>query len=61
MDEYDQVIQTLPSWLARPLLELPSTLAPQEQEVRQRVGCTPMFTMRGAVYAPQELGGEAMA
>ena len=22
MDEYDQVIQALPSWLARPLLEL---------------------------------------
>lgn len=38
MDEYDQVIQTLPSWLARPLLELPSTLAPQVQEVRLRVG-----------------------
>lgn len=36
MDEYDQVIQTLPSWLARPLLELPSTLAPQVQEVRLR-------------------------
>lgn len=61
MDEYDQVIQTLPSWLARPLLELPSTLAPQVQEVRLRVGCTPMFTVRGAVYAPQELGGEGKA
>ena len=61
MDEYDQVIQALPSWLARPLLELPSTLAPQVQEVRLRVGCTPMFTVRGAVYAPQELGGEGKA
>lgn len=61
MDEYDQVIQTLPSWLARPLLELPSTLAPQVQEVRLRVGCTPMFTVRGAVYAPQELGREGKA
>ena len=61
MDEYDQVIQALPSWLARPLLELPSTLAPQVQEVRLRVGCTPMFTVRGAVYAPQELGREGKA
>ena len=61
MDEYDQVIQTLPSWLARPLLELPSTLALQVQEVRLRVGCTPMFTVRGAVYAPQELGREGKA
>ena len=61
MDEYDHVIQTLPSWLARPLLELPSTLAPQVQEVRLRVGCTPMFTVRGAVYAPQELGREGKA
>ena len=61
MDEYDQVIQALPSWLARPLLELPSTLAPQVQEVRLRVGCTPMFTVRGAVYAPQELGLEGKA
>ena len=61
MDEYDQVIQALPSWLARPLLELPSTLAPQVQEVRLRVGCTPMFTVRGAVYAPQELGREGEA
>lgn len=61
MDEYDQVIQALPSWLARPLLELPSTLAPQVQEVRLRVGCTPMFTVRGAVYAPQKLGREGKA
>ena len=61
MDEYDQVIQALPSWLARPLLELPSTLAPQVQEVRLRVGCTPMFTVRGAVYASQELGREGKA
>ena len=61
MDEYDQVIQALPSWLARPLLELPSTLAPQVQEVRLRVGCTPMLTVRGAVYAPQKLGREGKA
>ena len=61
MDEYDQVIQTLPSWLARPLLELPSTRALQVQEVRLRGGCTPMFTVRGAVYAPQELGREGKA
>ena len=46
MDEYDQVIQALPSWLARPLLELPSTLAPQVQEVRLRVRCAVRYMPR---------------
>ena len=47
MDEYYQVVQSLPSWLARPLLDMPSALAPDVQELRLRVGCAPAFTMRG--------------
>ena len=53
MDEYYQVVQSLPSWLARPLLDMPSALAPDVQELRLRVGCAPAFTMRGAVCTPQ--------
>ena len=42
MDEYYQVVQSLPSWLARPLLDMPSALAPDVQELRavhQRSRC----------------------
>ena len=58
MDEYYQVVQSLPSWLARPLLDMPSALAPDVQELRLRVGCAPAFTMRGAVCTPQEMAQE---
>ena len=58
MDEYYQVVQSLPSWLARPLLDMPSALAPDVQELRLRVGCAPAFTMRGAVCTPQETARE---
>ena len=58
MDEYYQVVQSLPSWLARPLLDMPSALAPDVQELRLRVGCAPAFTLRGAVCTPQETARE---
>ena len=58
MDEYDQVIQALPSWLARPLLRMPQELAGQVHELRLRVGCVPSFTVRGASCAPAQLSRE---
>ena len=39
MDEYYRAIQSLPSWLSRPLAELPVELAEQVHEIRLRVGC----------------------
>ena len=38
MDEYYRAIQSLPSWLSRPLAELPVELAEQVHEIRLRVG-----------------------
>ena len=58
MDEYYQMVQSLPSWLARQLMDMPSALAPDVQELRLRVGCAPAFTMRGAVCTPQETARE---
>ena len=34
MDEYYQMVQSLPSWLARQLMDMPSALAPDVQELR---------------------------
>ena len=39
MDEYYQVVQTLPQWLARPLGQLPSEDAETVHELRLRLGC----------------------
>ena len=39
MDEYYQVVQSLPSWLARPLLDMPSALEPEVQELLYRAAC----------------------
>lgn len=55
MDEYYQVIQCFPSWLARPLAELPSSIAPQIHEIRLRVGCAPLFTVSGVACTVQQL------
>ena len=38
MDEYYRAIQSLPSWLSRPLAELPIELAEQVHEIRLRGG-----------------------
>ena len=43
MDEYYQVVQTLPQWLARPLGQLPSEDAETVHELRLRLGCAPQF------------------
>ena len=58
MDEYYQVVQSLPSWLARPLLEMPSDIAPKVHELRLRAGCIPLFTVCGVLATPQELARE---
>lgn len=58
MDEFFQVVGALPSWLARPLQQLPPGVAPSVQEVRLRVGCTPVLTVSGRLCTPQELARE---
>ena len=49
MDEYYRAIQSLPSWLSRPLAELPIELAEQVHEIRLRVGCPVQMTISGAL------------
>lgn len=58
MDEYYQVVQALPSWLARPLQKLPAVQAETVHEIRLRLGCMPLFTVQGAVCAPRQLARE---
>lgn len=58
MDEYYQVIQALPSWLARPLQELPPGIAATVHEIRLRRGCPPALTVCGRPCAPQKLARE---
>ena len=58
MDEYYQTVQALPSWLARPLLEMPACLAAQVHEIRLRQGGAPQFTVQGILCAPQQLAKE---
>ena len=58
MDEYHQVVQALPSWLARPLQKLPTAQAETVHEIRLRVGCMPLFTVQGAVCTPRQLARE---
>lgn len=47
MDEYYTMVRHLPSWLARPLEELPTELAQNVHEVRLRAGCGPYFNIKG--------------
>lgn len=47
MDEYYHAIRALPSWLARPLAELPISTAERVHEVRLRVGCGVRLTLDG--------------
>ena len=49
MDEYYRAIQSLPSWLSRPLAELPIELAEQVHEIRLRVGCPVQMTISGVL------------
>ena len=55
MDEYYHALQSLPSWLARPLGELPMEKAPQVHEIRLRLGCPVLLTMGGVPALPPEL------
>ena len=61
MDEYYQVVQTLPQWLARPLGQLPSEDAETVHELRLRLGCAPQFTVRGCSCTPTQLAPELNA
>lgn len=61
MDEYYQVVQTLPQWLARPLGQLPSKDAETVHELRLRLGCAPQFTVRGRSCTPAQLAPELNA
>ena len=61
MDEYYQVVQTLPQWLARPLGQLPSKDAETVHELRLRLGCAPQFTVRGRSCTPTQLVPELNA
>ena len=55
MDEYYHAIRALPSWLARPLAELPIGTAERVHEVRLRVGCGVRLTLDGTPDLPPEL------
>ncbi len=57
MDEYHRAVQSLPAWLARPLLELPTEQAERVHEIRMRVGGTLTFTVDGAAKPLRELVG----
>ena len=61
MDEYYQVVQALPSWLAQPLERLPSEQAASVHEVRLRLGCAPQFTVQGRVCTSGQLAPELKA
>lgn len=61
MDEYYQVVQTLPQWLARPLGQLPSEDAETVHELRLRLGCAPQFTVQGCSCTPTQLAPELSA
>lgn len=52
MDEYYRAVQSLPSWLSRPLEELPVELAEQVHEIRLRVGCPVQMTISGVLCTP---------
>ena len=47
MDEYYEVIQALPRWLADPLAAVPPGQAAQIQEIRLRAGEPVVFTLQG--------------
>ena len=61
MDEYYQVVQTLPQWLARPLGQLPSEDAETVHELRLRLGYAPQFTVQGCSCTPTQLAPELNA
>ena len=61
MDEYYQVVQALPQWLARPLGQLPSKDAETVHELRLRLGCAPQFTVQGCSCTPTQLAPELNA
>ena len=58
MDEYYRAVQSLPAWLARPLLELPTEQAERVHEIRMRVGGTLAFTIEGVAKPLRELAEE---
>ena len=47
MDEYYKAADTLPSWLAYPLSQLPTAVAERVHEIRLRTGCGLVLTLNG--------------
>ena len=55
MDEYYRAVRQLPSWLAQPLGQLPTSTAAQIHELRFRTGHGIFFTMSGQQVCLKEL------
>lgn len=55
MDEYYHAVESLPSWLARPLMQLPSETAERVHEIRMRTGCELRLTLEGRQRPLREL------
>ena len=47
MDEYYRAVRALPSWLARPLAQMPAHIVPYIQELRLRADCEITVTLEG--------------
>ncbi len=47
MDEFYRAIQSLPGWLAEPLMQLPENTVPAIHELRFRTGCGIVVTIQG--------------
>lgn len=47
MDEFYRSIQSLPGWLAEPLMQLPENMVPMIHELRLRTGCGIAVTIQG--------------
>lgn len=55
MDEYYHAVKHLPSWLARPLLEIPVEQAEHIHELRLRTGCELSLAIDGEMRTLREL------
>ena len=55
MDEYYRAVRQLPSWLAQPLGQLPTSTAAQIHELRFRTGHGIFLTMSGQQVCLKEL------
>ena len=61
MDEYYQVVQALPQWLARPLGQLPSEDAETVHELRSGLAVLHSLRVRGCSCTPTQLAPELNA